>query len=922
MITRVWSRRAIHSAACVLGLASLTAGMFAQDIPSRIEGSVLSSDGTPLAGAEVVVTGPALVGPRVVRTNEHGYYRVLLVPVGHYTVRISALGHRPVVIDQVTVELSRTTTLGAIRLEGQAVELPEMVVVADRVRLDPTTTAIGGTLRAESFTELPIERNSRSIAALLSLANTSYLGDEVNVVGASGSDNMYFIDGVNVTDGYRAASGTTLPYNFIDAIEVKQGGYEAEYGGALGGILNVITPSGTDTWQVGANGYFTNSTFAGESRPGLADLRVDRFATYDVGLRAGGPIVRNRLRFYGAYNPSIERKDFEFPGLGSRQDVRTAHYLAAKLSWHASQHTDMTLSVFGDPTVHESIGPANAIDVLPASLANPDPFLGHEETGGVNVALKVAATPRDNVVLEVFGYRHGRRENRAGRTSLGRTEPLVRDRITQEWSGGWGWYQETSAVRTGAKVAATLLVGRHTVKSGVGYQDNRLRVLTDNTVDGLGVIHVVAPELFTVLIGRRNQTVHNRVPTVFLQDSWLAADRLRVNAGIRWDGQYLIGVDGSVVQSIADQWQPRIGIVFQPGSLGSQKVTASFARYFQQLPLFMSTLAHAPWESRLRTYRLDPRLYPDSFVAEVTLADPLRPDIVEVQGLRGEHVDEIVAGYEVLTSGRRFKLGVHGMYRRLRETVGGAFDADRMGPTGVPGSFVPGNPGRDELDFVLPERRRYLAFTLTVEYRGTRLAAGGSYVLSRNHGNYTGLYGSDAGRAAPSFSLMNDFPSQGPNSTGLLPNDRTHVFKVYGSYRLTEALTAGAFFTWQSGTPLSVFGAGPLLRPIFLVQRGSAGRTPSIWDLNLRVTYDVGRLVPSVHRGRVLLDVLHLGSQRKVVRVNQVAFLGLKDSNSLDPLRAPYEELVENQDTPNPDFETGVAYQPPLMVRLGFEVGF
>ncbi|MCH8244120.1 MAG: hypothetical protein IH897_16140, partial [Planctomycetes bacterium] len=78
-------------------------------------------------------------------------------------------------------------------------------------------------------------------------------------------------------------------------IEVKQGGYQAEYGRAHGGIVNVITHSGSNDFRVGGFGFFTNSTFAGDPTPGLLDLNVDAFSTYDVGVSLSGPLVRDRL---------------------------------------------------------------------------------------------------------------------------------------------------------------------------------------------------------------------------------------------------------------------------------------------------------------------------------------------------------------------------------------------------------------------------------------------------------------------------------------------------------------------------------------------------------------------------------------------------------------------------------------------------
>jgi NAD(P)-dependent dehydrogenase (short-subunit alcohol dehydrogenase family) len=101
------------------------------------------------------------------------------------------------------------------------------------------------------------------------------------------------------------------------------------------------------------------------------------------------------------------------------------------------------------------------------------------------------------------------------------------------------------------------------------------------------------------------------------------------------------------------------------------------------------------------------------------------------------------------------------------------------------------------------------------------------------------LYSSDAYLANPGVNVGLATWYQAHNSTGLLPNDRTHVFKLVTTYQVKRSLAAGAFFTWQSGTPLTEFGSGPLTFPRFLSPRGSVGRTPAITDLNLRLAYDV-----------------------------------------------------------------------------------
>ena len=179
-----------------------------------------------------------------------------------------------------------------------------------------------------------------------------------------------------------------------------------------------------------------------------------------------------------------------------------------------------------------------------------------------------------------------------------------------------------------------------------------------------------------------------------------------------------------------------------------------------------------------------------------------------------------------------------------------------------------------------------------------------SYVLSRTSGNYTGLYSSDGYIGNPGNNGGLGIWHQAVNSTGLLPNDRPHVFKMSGTWRASGALEAGAIFNWMSGTPLNRFGAGPFGYPRFLAPRGSVGRTPSVMDLNLRASYrfSEGRNAGS----RVVLDVLHVGNPQGVVRQDLVAYRA-EDANG-------------QPTTPNSDYLRPTLFQPPMMARLGIEI--
>lgn len=879
-------------------LLGATTSAAAQEVTGALQGRVLSADGTVIV-ATASVSGPSVQGTRVAQVDGRGYFRVLRLPVGAYAVSITAISYQPVLVENVRIQLGLTTTLGELRMQpARAVDMPPITVTASQVVIDPTSTTVGANIEARVFEVLPVDRNYRSVVALLPHANQSFLGDEINIGGSTGLENMYFVDGVNVTEPYRATSGTNLPYNFIREIQVKEAGYEAEFGKALGGIVNVITYSGGNEWESSAFGFFANSTFAAEGRAGLRDLRRGDFATYDVGLRLSGPIARDRLWFSAAYNPRFETADVEVPGHGFFDDRRTVHAFAGKLTWRATQRADVVLSVFGDPTTHDQVSAFGVGLAAPSAVANPDPFLSVMKTGAVTVSLqgRLAAGRRFLIDASVAHFRGS--EDLEGRTALKAPDtPLFVDYTTNTWSDGFEEFDDLRMIRTSVAAAATAFLGPHTAKVGVGFEDNLVDQVFDRRLTAK-----LGDSLYFAAAGVSDGTVHNRTPAVYVQDSWRVTDRITVNAGLRWEGQYLVGVGDSLAQAFPDQWQPRLGFVYQPGRIGSQKIFGSYGRFYQQLPLQFSAFFHKNLYLTIDFFETDPRDPGAQPIGGLSINDFAN----KTDGLHAEHFDEFTLGYERAIGGTT-KLAVRGIHRALRNALVIAF-VPSGGTTPGDAPLVAGNPGSGDLSFLPPFTRNYSALEFTVSGAPSeRVHFQGSYVLSRTHGNYAGLFNSDVRNGDPAQDFVLTMVEQIPNSTGLLPNDRTHVFKVFGSYRVDFGLTAGAYFTWQSGTPLSEFGVANAdfgaFNPAFLVERGSAGRTPAIWDLGLRFTYEP-RIRPA---SRLTLDFLHVGNPRKAVDLEQSHFLGIDDAG--------------NQILPNPDYGSVVAYQPPMTVRLGLEIG-
>ena len=291
----------MRRAAAVLLLLFVPPSILAQSTTGNLEGWIRDADGSAIVGANITVNSSDLQGIRGISTDEWGFFRLLALPSGKYTVKVRHVSYQSTTFENVHIWLGKTTTLPEVKLQQSSVEMGEVVVLGERPLLDPTSATSGASLPLEKFDVLPLNRNYRSIASILPDANQSYYGDEVNIAGATGSENRYFINGNDVTDMYIGVGGTNLPYNFMREIEVKTGGFEPEYRSSLGGITNVITYSGGNKFSGQVFGFTTNTTFTGEQRLAPSQAPNGSYDQYDYGVALGGPILIDKLWFFGAF---------------------------------------------------------------------------------------------------------------------------------------------------------------------------------------------------------------------------------------------------------------------------------------------------------------------------------------------------------------------------------------------------------------------------------------------------------------------------------------------------------------------------------------------------------------------------------------------------------------------------------------------
>jgi hypothetical protein len=278
------------------GVASPTNG--------TIVGRVVDQDTRqPLDGVTVVVSGPQ--GDQAALTDAKGQYELRDLPIGAYLVRFF---RGAVAIEQsATVLMDQTVRVNA-RLPS-APEAVQTIAVTQRApAIDVGSTRVGVTLNSEFAANVP---NGLSVSDLLEKAPGA-TSDATGLVlsGGTGLENTYYLDGLNITSLKNGALGTNLFVPFLDEVEIVSAGYGAEYGRALGGVVNMATKSGSNEWHASAFSYLSPGAFSGGQQrfasrgSSLTGVTEPDYAT-TLGAEVGGPIIKNKLFFWVGYAPEI-----------------------------------------------------------------------------------------------------------------------------------------------------------------------------------------------------------------------------------------------------------------------------------------------------------------------------------------------------------------------------------------------------------------------------------------------------------------------------------------------------------------------------------------------------------------------------------------------------------------------------------------
>jgi len=368
----------LRSFAALLAITLFAWPAAAQEQRGSIEGIVKDASGAVLPGVTVSISGGSGAKLDTVSDSE-GVYRFPSLAPGVYKVSANLAGFKPGAVDTVQVSLGQTKKVDfALAIAGVS---ETVQVTAESPLVDVKSSARQTNIRAEQVTLLPHGRDFTTLLTQAPGVNNEAKSAGVMIDGASASENRYVIDGIETTDLVHGQSGKNVLADFVEEVQVKSSGYTAEYGGSTGGVINVITKSGTNNFNGNAQFNYQGSRVAGQPnqtlRLKLTDSTQAEYIRFpkdpnsrnEPGGQIGGPVLRNRAWFFAAYQPTFVKTDRSVDAsssgnpnatAASSTQKQTSHYLTANQSAQISDKVRTRIAYNNSWTKTEGLLPSQS----------------------------------------------------------------------------------------------------------------------------------------------------------------------------------------------------------------------------------------------------------------------------------------------------------------------------------------------------------------------------------------------------------------------------------------------------------------------------------------------------------------------------------------------------------------------------------
>ncbi|HEY0366692.1 MAG TPA: TonB-dependent receptor, partial [Pyrinomonadaceae bacterium] len=599
----------IHIYLCSIALVFLSFGAGAAQLnvtSATLSGRIEDSSGAVISGANVTATHVETNQQHTATSDAEGRYRFPYLRIGAYDLKIDAQGFSRIT-RQLTVTIGQSLDL-PVRLDVAGISA-EVNIGSDVPMVETVRTQITETIRPREINELPLNgRNYLDLALLVPgvsstntgsnqrFAETSAVpGQGISIAGQRNLYNSFVVDGVSANDDAADLTGTYYSEEVIDQFQVVTSGGIAEFGRASGGVVNILTKSGTNDLRGAVYGFMRNQRV--DARNPLAPAK-DLLTQAQYGVSLGGPIRRDRTFFFSNFEQT--RRNYSAVLTISPAAVGAINNRLRAVNYSGPLVTTGVVPASFDTTnlftrVDHSINQRNQLSAR-YSLYHIN-AVNSRSVGGLNDVSRgtgLSDTDQTAVIGNVttfssrtlnearFQYTNSRLEapindnvgpavNIAGIANFGAAtvSPLARD---------INLFEAVDNVSTQR--------GDHSLKFGGDFLYNRVNILFPGAVQGVYAFSSLNNFLsgnylnYQQAFGAPSQFQSNPNLGVFVQDEWRLRPDLTLNAGLRYDLQFL----PEPIETDIDNIAPRAGIVYAPGD-HKTVVRASFGLYYDRIPL-------------------------------------------------------------------------------------------------------------------------------------------------------------------------------------------------------------------------------------------------------------------------------------------------------------------------------------------------